>query len=228
MATATLPSVSPMIAPTAVGYSTPASLPGAPVIADEDLPQKKEKKEKKSKKDKKAKDKKAKDKKAKDKKASNKKKATKKDTSAEKPKEPKPIRQAVGVIVIDPSTQKILMLESKKKQGTYVLPRDDCKSKPLEEHPEKAALRLLHEKAGVSATFLTARVGSYSESNKKGKVIAHHWMYEVHGPTLLQSWPGVNRQRVWVPYEEALKATEKKRMSHLALEKCSLAKTVVA
>jgi ADP-ribose pyrophosphatase YjhB (NUDIX family) len=99
------------------------------------------------------------------------------------------------VIVIDPATQKVLMLESRKRPGAYVLPRDDCQT---EEHPEKAALRLLMDKAGVSTSFLSCRVGSYSESNKKGRVIAHHWMYEVHAPTLLETWPESDRQRVWV------------------------------
>lgn len=106
--------------------------------------------------------------------------------------------QAVGVIVIDPATQKVLMLSSRKKEGAYVLPRDDCQTEPTEEHPEKAAIRLLHEKAGVAATFLSSRVGSYAESNKKGRVIAHHWMYEVNAPTLLETWPDATRQRVWV------------------------------
>ncbi|KAL9540179.1 hypothetical protein MBANPS3_009829 [Mucor bainieri] len=216
MATATLPSASTDFQASAgAGCNSTANLPGAPVIADEDLP-------KTEKKDKKSKDKKSKDKKSKDKKAKDKKK--KKDAAASE-KEPKPIRQAVGVIVIDPATRKVLMLSSRKNKDAYVLPRDDCKTDPAEEHPEKAALRLLNEKAGVAATFLTSRVGSYSESNKKGKVIAHHWMYEVHAPTLLETWPNADRQRVWVPYEDALKATEKKRMSHLALEKCSLAKS---
>lgn len=78
MATATLPSVSTEFQPsTGVGCNNTANLPGAPVIADEDLP-------KKEKKDKKSKDKKSKDKKAKDKKK-------KKDAGAEK--ETKPIRQ---------------------------------------------------------------------------------------------------------------------------------------
>ncbi|KAI9365136.1 hypothetical protein BD770DRAFT_377877 [Pilaira anomala] len=174
---------------------------GSDVVADEDAP-KKEKKDKKDKKDKKEK---------------------KKEKKSEEEKEPKPIRQAVGVIVIDPATQKVLLLSSKKKEGAYVLPRDDCQTEPTEEHPEKAAIRLLHEKAGVAATFLSSRVGSYSESNKKGKVTAHHWMYEVNAPTLLETWPESDRKRVWVSYEDALKAVEGKRMSHLALTKCSLA-----
>lgn len=90
------------------------------------------------------------------------------------------------------------MLGSRKKEGAYVLPRDDCQTEPTEEHPEKAAIRLLHEKAGVTASFLSSRVGSYSEANKKGKIIAHHWMYEVNAPTLLETWPDATRERVWV------------------------------
>lgn len=102
------------------------------------------------------------------------------------------------------------MLSSRKKEGAYVLPRDDCQTEPTEEHPEKAAIRLLHEKAGVAATFLSSRVGSYAESNKKGKVIAHHWMYEVNAPTLLETWPDATRQRVWVNFI----SREKKRVKH--------------
>jgi ADP-ribose pyrophosphatase YjhB (NUDIX family) len=130
------------------------------------------------------------------------------------------------VIVIDAATQKVLLLSSRKREGAYVLPRGDCNANP-EEHPEKAALRILQETAGASATFLTSRVGSYSEANKKGKVVAHHWMYEVHSPVFQNTWPESERQRVWVPYKDALAATENKRMSHLALQKCSLAKTIV-
>ena len=87
MATATLPSVSnDFQASAGAGCSSTANLPGAPVIADEDLP----KTEKKEKKDKKSKDKKSKDKKSKDKKSKDKKK--KKDAAVAE-KEPKPIRQ---------------------------------------------------------------------------------------------------------------------------------------
>jgi ADP-ribose pyrophosphatase YjhB (NUDIX family) len=134
--------------------------------------------------------------------------------------------KAVGVIVIDAATQKVLLLSSRKREGAYVLPRGDCNANP-DEHPEKAALRILQETAGASATFLTNRVGSYAEANKKGKVVAHHWMYEVHSPVFQNTWPESERQRVWVTYNEALAATKNKRMSHLALQKCSLAKTIV-
>jgi hypothetical protein len=79
MATATLPSVSTDFQTSAgAGCSSTVNLPGAPVIADEDLP-------KTEKKDKKSKSKKSKDKKSKDKK--------KKKDAAVAEKEPKPIRQ---------------------------------------------------------------------------------------------------------------------------------------
>ncbi|KAI8971220.1 hypothetical protein BDB01DRAFT_811763 [Pilobolus umbonatus] len=115
------------------------------------------------------------------------------------------------------------MLAGKKKEGVFVLPRDDCKVDPEEEHPEKAALRVLLEEAGVSADYLTRLIGSFDDTSKKGRVTAQHWMYEVHAPALLDTWSNADRERVWVTYEEALTATEKKKMSHLALEKCSLA-----
>ncbi|KAI8362664.1 hypothetical protein EDC96DRAFT_444776 [Choanephora cucurbitarum] len=183
----------------------PLEVPGEPVIADEDQLGKKEKKEKKDKKDKKDKKKDKKKEKSKDKK--------KKEDVLE---QAKPVRQAVGVIVIDSATQKILLLESKKRPGAYVLPRDDCLP---DEHPEKAATRLLAEKAGIQTTFLSCRVGSYSETNKKGRITDQHWMYEVNSYSLLPS----DRQRSWFTYEEALEALKEKKISHLALEKCSLA-----
>lgn len=78
----------------------------------------------------------------------------------------------------------------------------------------------MKEKAGVQTQAVNTRIGTYSETNKKGKVTTYHWMYEVNDATILEN---SERQRVWVSYEEALQATEKKRMSHLALQKCSLA-----
>lgn len=97
--------------------------------------------------------------------------------------------------MIDSANQKILMIESRKNKDVFVLPRDDCHP---QEHPEKAAIRLLHDKAGINTNYLSKRVGCFSESNKKGRVVAHHWMYEVHNPKLLDNWPESNRKRVWV------------------------------
>lgn len=146
------------------------------------------------------------------------KKKDKKKTNKKTKKEPvnKPIREAVGVIIVNRSEKKVLMLGSRKDEKVLVVPRDDCQ---MDEHPEKAAVRILHQKAGVDALFLSKRIGCFSESNKKGRVVAHHWMYEVHNPTLLDQWPESSRKRVWMTYEEALKASENKRMARLALEK---------
>ncbi|KAI8371922.1 hypothetical protein BD560DRAFT_395844 [Blakeslea trispora] len=196
----------------------PLELPGAPVVPDEDSSEKKKKKEKKDKKEK-EKEKKKEKKDKKDKKDKQKDKAKEKKKKEESAEQDKPIRQAVGVIVIDQSTQKILLLESLKRPGAYVLPRDDCLP---DEHPEKAAIRLLAEKAGIQTTFLSCRVGSYSETNKKGRITDQHWMYEVHSYNLLES----DRQK-WFTYEDALGALKEKKISHLALEKCSLAAKTV-
>ncbi|KAF7731211.1 hypothetical protein EC973_000626 [Apophysomyces ossiformis] len=140
-----------------------------------------------------------------------------------KEKKKKIIRQAVGAVIIDTTTNKVLMLSSRKRANAFVLPRGECQI-DLEETPEKATIRVLLEEAGVSVTSLTQRVGTFTEANKKGKIIAHHWMYEVHNPTLLDTWPGSDRQRVWIPLNEAITATKDRRMACLALNSCSLAR----
>ncbi|KAI7861532.1 hypothetical protein BDF14DRAFT_1868157 [Spinellus fusiger] len=139
----------------------------------------------------------------------------------EQKKKKKMIRQAVGVIVIDQKTQKILMLRNPKKNNSLRLPRGDCLAEN-EERPENAAMRLLLEKAGVDVGYMTCRIGTYTEANKRGKIIAHHWMYEVHDPTLVDSWPGSEKERVWVTVNEALAASQDRRIAHLALNNCSL------
>ncbi|KAI9024273.1 hypothetical protein CLU79DRAFT_746407 [Phycomyces nitens] len=116
------------------------------------------------------------------------------------------------------------MLSNPKKDGALRLPRGDCLTDPAPEHPEKAAMRILLEKAGVSVDYMTRRIGTYTEANKKGKITAHHWMFEVHNPTLLDTWPESDRTRSWVTVNEALIATEDRRMSHLALNNSSLIK----
>ncbi|KAI9246788.1 hypothetical protein BY458DRAFT_527719 [Sporodiniella umbellata] len=149
-------------------------------------------------------------------------KLTSKDTKKAKKKKAKkeaiekPIRQAVGVLAIDTAQKKVLMLSSKKDETAWVMPRDECE---LEEHPEKAALRILQQKAGLQAKFLSKRIGCFSETNKKGRVVVHHWIYEVHNPTLLDEWPEASRKRVWMTQQEALEASGSKRIACLALQK---------
>lgn len=107
------------------------------------------------------------------------------------------------------------MLASRKDENILVLPRDDC-NVDQQEHPEKAAIRLLHDKAGIEAHYLAKRLGCFSESNKKGRVVAHHWMYEVHNPILLDDWPESNRKRVWVSW--IVKQAKKKKNLILSID----------
>lgn len=155
---------------------------------------------------------------------------------ADKPKKKKPIRQAVGVVVGDPATGRILMLTSRKRQGALVLPRGE---RAEGEEAEAAALRILQEEGSMQATGLLNRLGTYIEANKRGKTIAHHWMYEIPytRTTIITKRPPLpssssssqeeeinERTRVWVTFEQALEATMDRPMSRLALTNSSFAK----
>ncbi|KAI9299768.1 hypothetical protein BJ944DRAFT_244862 [Cunninghamella echinulata] len=136
-------------------------------------------------------------------------------------KEKKPLRKAVGIVVIDPNSQRVLMISSKKREGAYVLPRGDCNLE-TEESFEATALRVLKEKAYIQADGLSRRIGIYAEANKKGKTVGHHAMFEVTSFTVLTPPDGFDRERVWVEYNRALMATQERPMSHLALTSSSL------
>ncbi|CAO3645707.1 unnamed protein product [Mucor hiemalis] len=107
----------------------------------------------------------------------------------------KPIRQAVGGLVVDAASKKVLMLSSRKAEGAFRLPRGNCEEN---ESPEDAVVRVLQQEAGIQVDKTAVRVGTYTEANKKGKIVGHHWMYEVNDYTLLDSWPALDRNRVWV------------------------------
>ncbi|GAA5807530.1 hypothetical protein MFLAVUS_000893 [Mucor flavus] len=131
----------------------------------------------------------------------------------------KPIRQAVGGIVIDTNTNKVLMLSSRKEEGAYRLPRGNCDEN---ETPEQAVVRVLHDEAGVKVETVGGRVGTYTEANKKGKIVGHHWIFEVSDHVLLDSWPALDRKRVWFTFEEAIAACADRHISRLALNNSTL------
>ncbi|ORX56347.1 hypothetical protein DM01DRAFT_1270414, partial [Hesseltinella vesiculosa] len=131
-----------------------------------------------------------------------------------KKKKPKKLRRAVGLVVTDPKTQRILMLSSRKREGKFVLPRADCG----EDEPfEQTAQRILLHEACVQTLTPAHRIGVFVEANKKGKTIAHHCMYQVDCHKELLPPPDDHRQRVWVTFEEAQHYTEDRNMSHVAL-----------
>ncbi|CAO3699401.1 unnamed protein product [Rhizopus stolonifer] len=114
-------------------------------------------------------------------------------TQASEKKSKKPIRQAVGGIVI--LDNKVLMLSSRKSESALRLPRGDCREN---ETPEQAVLRVLRDEAGIETENIKQRVGTYTKANKKGKIVCHHWIYEITEPKVLEFWPAVDRQRIWV------------------------------
>ncbi|KAI7902098.1 uncharacterized protein BX663DRAFT_511735 [Cokeromyces recurvatus] len=134
-------------------------------------------------------------------------------------KQKKPIRQAVGGIVVDTTNNKVLMLSSRKTEGVYRLPRGNCDK---DETPEQAVVRILHDEAGVQVEKVDQKVGTYTEANKKGKIVGHHWMFEVRNPTLMDCWPALDRKRVWFTIEEAIAHSADRHIARLALNNCSL------
>ncbi|KAG2215058.1 hypothetical protein INT45_006295 [Circinella minor] len=152
-------------------------------------------------------------------------------------KKKKTIRQAVGVIITDSKTNRVLMLTSRKREGALVLPRGE-RNEDSQETSEEAALRIIYEEAGIRVIHQSPKhLGTYCEANKRGKTIAHHWMYEIRDAKLIQTTPPTktitnsegqqvvqkHRDVVWVPYGEALNATLDRSMSHLALQNSSFA-----
>lgn len=97
-----------------------------------------------------------------------------------------------GIVILD---NKVLMLSSRKSEDAYRLPRGDCREN---ETPEQAIIRILREEAGIETEDIKQRVGTYTKANKKGKIVCHHWIYEITDPKVLEFWPAVDRQRVWV------------------------------
>ena len=141
----------------------------------------------------------------------------------------------MGIIVCD-RHGRILLLASRKREGALVLPRGD-RNEETQESPEAAAIRILREEAGIHVDKLSRRLGTYTEGNKRGKIIAHHNMYELQDPRVIKA---TERERVWVSvhtplfilcadngtkvtYDRALAATLDRPMSHLALKNSSFA-----
>ncbi|KAI8339588.1 hypothetical protein BC941DRAFT_451028 [Chlamydoabsidia padenii] len=138
-------------------------------------------------------------------------------------KKKKVIRQAVGLVVIDPATKRVLMLSSKKRENAYVIPKGDCIMEPQVESYEDAAYRVLME-AGIKAHGLSRRIAVYTDANKKGKIVGHHAMFECTSFSLMQPPANFDRTRVWVAYDVALRATEDRPLSLMALKNSTLAR----
>lgn len=105
--------------------------------------------------------------------------------------------------MIDPATQKVLMLSSRKRENAYVLPKGDCQMEPEAERYEDTAFRVLME-SGIKAHNLSRRIAVYTDANKKGKIIGHHAMYECTSFTLMPAPANLDRTRVWVRWRQRI------------------------
>lgn len=101
----------------------------------------------------------------------------------------------MGAVVIDTENKRVLMVSSRKFENVYRLPKGECDG---EETHEEAIIRCLHDESGIKIDKVNRRIGTYTEANKKGRIVAHHWMYEVLDPTLMETWPALDREREWV------------------------------
>ncbi|CAO3598250.1 unnamed protein product [Absidia cylindrospora] len=113
------------------------------------------------------------------------------------------------------------MLSSRKRENAYVLPKGDCLMEPETERYEDAAFRVLME-SGIKANNLSRRIAVYTDANKRGKIVGHHAMFECTSFTLLQPPADFDRTRVWVAYDVALRATEDRPLSLMALKNSTL------
>ncbi|KAI8888707.1 hypothetical protein K501DRAFT_172461 [Backusella circina FSU 941] len=143
--------------------------------------------------------------------------------NAPEKKEKKPIRQVVGAVVIDTENKRVLMLSSNKFENVYCLPKGICETE--EETHEEAIIRCLHDEAGLQVEKVNRRIGTYTEANKRGKIVAHHWMYEVLDPTLMESWPALDREREWFSFRDAIGYSSEHHISRLALNNSKLGKS---
>ncbi|KAG2182404.1 hypothetical protein INT43_007334, partial [Umbelopsis isabellina] len=131
--------------------------------------------------------------------------------------------QSAGILAVNPKTRMVLLLASRKREGAWVLPKGPCMTEPQPEAPESAACRIAWETCGIRGT-INKKVGTFTEAGKRGKINAYNWMYEMQVDKLEDNWPDHDRQRIWVSYEDALRATADRPISLLALKHCSLSK----
>ncbi|CAO3677625.1 unnamed protein product [Umbelopsis ramanniana] len=141
--------------------------------------------------------------------------------TTEAPKPKKALKHSAGILAIDKESRTILLVSSLKREGAWVLPKGPCMTEPQVEAPESAACRVAWEVAGVRGD-LKKKVGTFTEAGKKGKINAYNWMYEMEIYKMEDTWPEQDRKRVWVSYEDAMRATADRPIAQLAIKHCSL------
>ncbi|KAI9030792.1 NUDIX hydrolase domain-like protein [Phycomyces nitens] len=115
------------------------------------------------------------------------------------------IRQVAGCLPIDHQEKRFLLISSRKNADAWVLPKGGWE---VNETKEQAALRETWEEAGVKG-IIYKHIGVFADKTNKGKVKAHHWVYELEIQEVVKKFPErKKRERRWFTYEEALLAVQ--------------------
>jgi len=111
---------------------------------------------------------------------------------------PPPPRDAADAVRLE-----VLMVSSTRDPHEFVFPKGGWES---DESLSSAALRETMEEAGVSGV-LTASLGTYryasKRSNGKEPLTCDAHMFAMRVDAVMDTWPEMSRQRVWVPVETA-------------------------
>ncbi|KAG0749557.1 hypothetical protein G6F57_003375 [Rhizopus arrhizus] len=125
------------------------------------------------------------------------------------------VRQVAGCLPLDIKNHRVLLISSRKKNNAWVLPKGGWESDETQQH---AAQRETWEEAGIKGTIVK-QLGVFEErTKKKGKLKAHHWIFEMHIDEVVKKFPErKKRERRWFTLEEALIVTKKHRYIQEAL-----------
>ncbi|KAI9359785.1 NUDIX hydrolase domain-like protein [Pilaira anomala] len=106
------------------------------------------------------------------------------------------IRQVAGCIPLDLQNRRVLLISSRKNKNAWVLPKGGWERDETQKH---AAQRETWEEAGIKGT-ITRQIGVFEErTNKKRKLKAHHWIFEMIIEEVAKKFPEKKkRERRWV------------------------------
>ncbi|KAG0746913.1 hypothetical protein G6F57_007261 [Rhizopus arrhizus] len=136
------------------------------------------------------------------------------------------VRQVAGCVPIDVQNQRVLLISSRKNKDAWVLPKGGWEQDETQQH---AAQRETWEEAGIKGTIVR-QLGVFEErTNKKRRLKAHHWIFEMHIEEVVKKFPErKKRERRWFTLQEALIATKTHRYLQEALLQSSLNPAVAA
>ncbi|KAG0206611.1 hypothetical protein BGX28_002000 [Mortierella sp. GBA30] len=131
-------------------------------------------------------------------------------------------RLVAGCVPIDKKGRRVLLVESSKNEGEWVLPKGGWEN---DETQEEAAARETWEEAGAIGRIV-ASLGEYEHKmNKRTGVPESIFIFfEMEVERIEERYPEMKkRARRWFSFEDAKEMVSKKVMKR-ALEQCSLAR----